>query len=425
LVDALKIPRLQTAEYKKILTDYYDDVNLKLAPLEAAWLAKTARLMNVAWKLLDALAIPNDAIMQLQENGAVVPGATTNGVSKVNTLYLPAGEIDKIKSTIAIRNSYDIYCNGWISPGPFKDILDKCTVDIAVIDNELRLLNSFGSVVKSRDDYDLRPGRPVAFDGRDLVSYWSTGNDKSKVLFGRTDLNESYPIDSKSGVTFFATLDNLKLFRDNPKKYAPLFYGYAADWLIYGELKSPSLDKYCVIGGYLVFFSEDAQTQWCAANPDGPRARNLLAMANRQWAALGPPTAAIWPTPPPGPVTTPVKRKSDKPPVNLSSSWVEYRFEKPEAVFFPTTGILTYQGGTPSEFETYYVHLANGNITNLALQGATIDMSKLRATLKDPADPLMVHIGDPMPLSDKQQLKILRWGEFAQRAINADNQYKK
>jgi len=95
-------------------------------------------------------------------------------------------------------------------------------------------------------------------------------------------------------------------------------------------------------------------------------------------------------------------------------------------VFFPTTGILSsYQGGAGDEFEAYYVRLANGNITNLALKGTGIDIGRLKAALKDPADPLMVHVGDPIPLIDKQQLKILRWGEFAQRAINADNQYKK
>ncbi|HEX8914622.1 MAG TPA: YHS domain-containing (seleno)protein [Humisphaera sp.] len=115
----------------------------------------------------------------------------------------------------------------------------------------------------------------VAVQGYDVVSYFFAGKWK-----GTPALSATY----NGAVYHFANEHNLRLFRENPAKYAPAYGGWCATAMAEGRKVEIDPGNFRITNGRLFLFYkglfQDAQTDWAKDEP------NKTAAADASWKKL-------------------------------------------------------------------------------------------------------------------------------------------
>lgn len=111
----------------------------------------------------------------------------------------------------------------------------------------------------------------VSIDGFDTVAYFT----EDKAVRGSAEFQVSW-----NGATWwFANIEHLNQFVENPEKYAPRFAGHCANGLSDGHLVEAKPKYFRIIEGRLyLFYSRWGRAQW-ASNVE-----NQIQLAEENWA---------------------------------------------------------------------------------------------------------------------------------------------
>jgi len=113
----------------------------------------------------------------------------------------------------------------------------------------------------------------VAMHGFDPVAYFVNGEPVKG--------NKKFAYEWMGAIWYFASMENKRLFEENPEKYSPQFGGYCA-WAVsqnYTADGDPNAWK-IVDGKLYVNYNKDVQKMWEQGHP------GLITKGNRNWPRL-------------------------------------------------------------------------------------------------------------------------------------------